>query len=71
MDATELRKKSAVELTDELLDLRKEQFNLRMQQATGQLARSDQYRRVRRDIARVKTVMHEQKQDRKKVEAGS
>jgi large subunit ribosomal protein L29 len=60
MKANELRQKSAAELAEELLQLRREQFNLRMQQATGQLARSDQYRRVRKDIARVKTVMSEQ-----------
>jgi large subunit ribosomal protein L29 len=71
MKANELRQKNAVELTDELLQLRKEQFNLRMQQATGQLAHSDQYRRVRKDIARVKTVMREQQTSQQKVEAGS
>jgi large subunit ribosomal protein L29 len=65
MSANELRKKNAVELTEELLALRKEQFNLRMQQATGQLARSDQYCRVRKDIARVKTIMREQEMGRK------
>jgi large subunit ribosomal protein L29 len=42
-----------------------------MQQATGQLARSDQYRRVRKDIARVKTVMNEQEKSQQKIEAGS
>jgi ribosomal protein L29 len=42
-----------------------------MQQATGQLAHSDQYRRVRKDIARVKTVMREQQTSQQKVEAGS
>ena len=59
MNANELRQKSSEELADELINLRREQFNLRMQQATGQLVRSDQYRRVRRDIARIKTVMNE------------
>ena len=39
--------------------LRREQFNLRMQQATGELAQNSQHRRVRRDIARVKTVLNE------------
>ena len=71
MDANELRKKSGDELAEELTNLRREQFNLRMQQATGQLARSDQYRRVRKDIARVKTVMREQEIQQKKSEAGS
>ena len=61
MKASELRDKSQQELLDELVDLRKEQFNLRMQQATGQMARPDQYRKVRKNIARVKTVLREQK----------
>ena len=71
MKVTELRKKSAKELSDELLDLRKEQFNLRMQQATGQLVRPDQYRKVRKDIARIKTVLREQEIQQEKAEAGS
>ncbi|MGH8496624.1 MAG: 50S ribosomal protein L29 [Gammaproteobacteria bacterium] len=54
-----LREKSDAELGQELLELRREQFNLRMQQATGQLARPDQYGKVRRRIARVKTIMNE------------
>ena len=70
MKANELRKKDTAELNEELLNLRREQFNLRMQQATGQLARSDQYRRVRRDIARIKTVMSELEKNQHKVEAG-
>ena len=61
MDASELRNKSQQELSEELLNLRKEQFNLRMQLATGQLTRPNEYRRVRKDIARVKTVMNELK----------
>jgi len=71
MNATDLRKKNAKELADELLDLRKEQFNLRMQQATGQLVRGDQYRKVRRNIARIKTVLREQEIQQTKAEAGS
>jgi large subunit ribosomal protein L29 len=71
MKANELRRKNSAELAEELLQLRREQFNLRMQQATGQLARSDQYRRVRKDIARVKTVMTEQEKSQQKIEAGS
>ncbi len=59
MKVKQLREMSAQELDEELLKLRREQFNLRMQQATGQLARPDQYRRVRRNIARVKTVLTE------------
>jgi len=59
MKASELRAKSAAELRDELLKLRREQFNLRMQRATGQMARPDQFGKVRKDIARVKTVLQE------------
>lgn len=61
MEAKELRGKSTDELTDQLLVLRKEQFNLRMQQATGQLVRPNEYGRVRKDIARIKTVLNELK----------
>ena len=53
----ELREKSADQLKAHLLDLRKEQFSLRMQQATGQLSKSHETRRVRREIARVKTLL--------------
>ncbi len=56
MNLKELRVKSPKELNDELLALRKEQFSLRMQQATGQLAKSHLIRQVKRNIARVKTV---------------
>jgi len=59
MKANEIRNKTAADLRDELLERRKEQFNLRMQQATGQLGRPDQLRNVRRDIARIKTVLNE------------
>lgn len=61
MKASELRQKTKEELAEELIELRREQFNLRIQQATGQLVRSDQYRNVRKNIARVKTIMREQK----------
>jgi large subunit ribosomal protein L29 len=60
MNAAELRNKQAADLQNELLERRKEQFNLRMQQVSGQLARPDQLRKVRRDIARIKTVLNEQ-----------
>ena len=60
MDAKELRSKSAAELTDELVKLRKEQFALRMQRATGQAPKPDQFTKVRRNIARLKTVQREQ-----------
>ena len=59
MNAAELRKKSVEELNEELVALRREQFNLRMQQATGELAQVHQHSRVRKDIARVKTVLNE------------
>ncbi|NNF52426.1 MAG: 50S ribosomal protein L29 [Gammaproteobacteria bacterium] len=59
MKVSELRSKSGEELNEELIKLRREQFNLRMQKATGQLARSDQYRAVRKNIARVKTLINE------------
>ncbi|HSD70478.1 MAG TPA: 50S ribosomal protein L29 [Woeseiaceae bacterium] len=59
MKASELRSKTRDELATELLSLRREQFNLRMQQATGQLNRPHEYSRVRKDIARLKTVMNE------------
>lgn len=53
----ELREKSAGELKAQLGDLRKEQFALRMQQVTGQLPKTHETRRVRREIARVKTLL--------------
>lgn len=59
MKASELRGKGVADLNKELLERRKEQFNLRMQQATGQLSRPDQMRKVRRDIARIKTVLND------------
>ena len=61
MRAEDLRTKSVDELADELIELRREQFNLRMQRATGQLSRPHEYGRVKKDIARVKTVMAELK----------
>ncbi|MCZ6536405.1 MAG: 50S ribosomal protein L29 [Gammaproteobacteria bacterium] len=61
MKAGEFRSKSADELQEELIKLRREQFNLRMQRASGQLAKPDQFRKVRKDIARLKTVMGEQR----------
>ncbi len=59
MNATELRTKSRQELDDELLALRREQFNLRMQEATGELTRNSEHGRVRKNIARLKTVISE------------
>jgi large subunit ribosomal protein L29 len=60
MKAKDLRQKSAGELSEEILKLRREQFNLRMAQATGQAAKPDQFGKVRRNLARVKTVLAEQ-----------
>jgi len=62
MKASELRNKSVEELRQELLELRREQFNLRMQQATGQLAKPHLVRQVRRNIARVKTVLNQKRE---------
>jgi len=59
MNTSELRAKSADELKQELLALLREQFNLRMQRATGQLAKPHLFAQVRRNIARVKTVLGE------------
>ncbi len=59
MKATELRAKNGDELTKELNDLLRAQFGLRMQNATQQLGNNSQIKKVRRDIARVRTVMKE------------
>ncbi len=59
MKANELRKKSTDDLQKELTGLLEEQFKLRMQQGAGQLQRPSDVKRVRRDIARVKTVLNE------------
>ncbi|MCK7594262.1 50S ribosomal protein L29 [Pseudomarimonas salicorniae] len=57
MELKDLRQKSADELKAHLLDLRKEQFSLRMQKATGQLNQTHQVSKVRREIAQVKTLL--------------
>jgi large subunit ribosomal protein L29 len=54
-----LRELSTEDMAKELLERRKEQFNLRMQAASGQGVKPDQFGKVRRDIARLKTFMHE------------
>lgn len=59
MKAAEIREKTIDELSVLLLELRKEQFNLRMQNGTGQLAQNDQFNKIRKDVARVKTVINE------------
>ena len=62
MKASELRGKSSDELTQELQSLLRAQFNLRMQKATQQLSNTSQLRKVRRDIARVRTLLNEKAQ---------
>jgi len=57
MKTAELKQKSATDLKAELLENLKEQFNLRMQKAAGQLSRPSEVKRVRRQIARIKTVL--------------
>ncbi|MCS5566335.1 MAG: 50S ribosomal protein L29 [Methylococcales bacterium] len=59
MKANEIREKSRDELDSLLGDLYREQFNLRMQKGSGQLSKNDRVKAVRRDIARVKTILHE------------
>lgn len=63
MKPSEIRAKSDEDLTKELLDLNREAFNLRMQMGTGQLSRTNEVRKVRRDIARIKTIMRQRKTD--------
>jgi large subunit ribosomal protein L29 len=65
MDAKELRSKSAAELNEELIKLRKEQFALRMQRATGQAIKPDQFGKVRKSVARLKTVLRESAGEKK------
>jgi large subunit ribosomal protein L29 len=61
MKASELRNKNETELKSELLGLLREQFNLRMQRASGQMSKGHLMRNVRRNIARIKTVLNEKK----------
>ena len=63
MDAAELKEKSAEELQNELLRIRKEQFGLRMQRASGQLGQPHLLKEARRDVARIKTVLAEKKRN--------
>ena len=66
MKASELRNKSVAELQQELLSLRREQFALRLQRATGQAVKPDQFGKVRKNIARVKTVQRAKRAGGKK-----
>ncbi|GAB4064991.1 50S ribosomal protein L29 [Ancylobacter sonchi] len=54
--ASDIRTKTVDELSDQLLGLKKEQFNLRFQKATGQMENTARVRQIRRDIARIKTI---------------
>ena len=70
MKASELRNKSAAELQQELLSLRKEQFALRLQRATGQAVKPDQFGKVRKNVARLKTVLRQNANQSAKDSAG-
>jgi large subunit ribosomal protein L29 len=59
MKANELRQKSKDELGTLLLELSREQFNLKMQKGTSQLSKPDQIKKVRRDVARIHTILNE------------
>ena len=61
MKSVDVRAKTLDELLDELTALKKEQFNLRFQKATGQLENTARVREVRRDIARIKTILRERR----------
>ena len=61
MKAEDVRQKTDDELSDQLGDLKKEAFNLRFQQASGQLENTSRVREIRRDIARIKTVQHQRR----------
>ncbi len=69
LDAQDLRGKTPDELRDQLAQLKKEQFNLRFQQATNQLENTARMRTVRRDVARVQTILNEKARDAAKSEA--
>lgn len=66
MKASEVRDMSPDELGDSLIKLKKEQFNLRFQRASGQLENTAQVRRIRHDIARVQTIQSEKQREVKK-----
>jgi large subunit ribosomal protein L29 len=63
MNAAELRDKSVDDLQQELVSLLREEFNLRMQRATGQLSKPHLFKQVQRNIARIKTVMGEKRKE--------
>ncbi len=57
MKVSEMKEKNVDELNEELLNLKREHFNLRMQKGSGQLAQTNRLNEVRRDVARVKTIL--------------
>lgn len=65
MKATEIRAQTPDQMNDELAKLKKEQFNLRFQKATGQLEKTARVKQVRRDIARIKTIARQTAEDSK------
>ncbi|MAW85778.1 MAG: 50S ribosomal protein L29 [Phyllobacteriaceae bacterium] len=65
MKAADVRALSPDQLNEELAKLKKEQFNLRFQKATGQLEKTDRVKEVRRDIARIKTIARQKAADNK------
>lgn len=67
MKAADVRIKTVDQLDDDLMALKKEQFNLRFQRATGQLSDTGRVRQVRRDIARIKTIAAQKRASSKKV----
>ena len=69
MNAADLRDKTPDQLKDELANLKKEAFNLRFQQATGSMESTARMRGVRRDVARVMTILNEKAADAAKAEA--
>lgn len=69
MDAQELRNKTADELREQLVQLKKEAFNLRFQKATNQLENTARVRQVRRNVARVNTILNEKAKAAASVEA--
>ena len=71
MKVSELRSMSQDGLGDELVKLRREQFNLSMQPATGQMAKPNEHKRVRKEIARVKTLIVELKRAESQRQEGS
>ena len=61
MELKELRKQSAQDLNEQLLELRREQFNLRMQKGAGQQTHTHHFKRVKREIAQIKTLLGQKK----------